>query len=87
MLLKVLSVQNSAMCSKHRSSHSQVLYKIGVFVGQVCNLIEKETPEQVSFCEFHENFQKIYFIEYLRTNDSENIYVSFSKFIINVLLF
>ena len=55
-------------------------------VGQT-NLIEKETQVQMFSCELYEIFQNIYFIEYFRTNDSENIYVIFWKFIIKVLNF
>ena len=34
---------------------------------EACNSIQKETPAQVFFCEFHKDFQNAYFVERLRT--------------------
>ena len=48
-------------------------------VGQACNRIKKETPVQVFSCEFHEIWKNIYFIEYLRVNDSEYILKNHNK--------
>ena len=75
--------------SKPRSTYSQVFYKIvplkvsplcwslfcNKVVGQACNLIEKKnkTLVQVFSWEFHKIFKNIYFMEYFRTNDRENI--------------
>ena len=61
MFFKILHLCWSIFCNK--------------LVGQACNLIEKEIPVQVFSCEFQEMFKIIYLIDYLRTNDSENIYV------------
>ena len=77
-------------CSKPRGSHSQKFYKSSLcnkFVGQACNLIDKEPPVQVLSNEFHKIFKNIYFIKHLKMNDSENIYVICWKLIIRVLSF
>lgn len=42
------------------------------YQSQACNLIEKETPRQMSFCEFLEIIKNIFILENFRVTASSN---------------